>query len=401
MPLLMLLPFGWWLLREGWRASDKRVQAFAGIWFASFLYGLFIAVAHGAKAAGLFGVAEFCLPVAMAMWFATRPEGVERAYERVAYFMLACAAVSSAYGIIQYISPPPWDVQWQLNTDASSFGEPLPFQIRVYSTLNSPGTFGSFLALVMIMVLPLLRARKTWVTISLVLCVAALALSLVRSAWLALVLGIVVYALLTPLRVRLLATLAGFSILVVCAGMLAFALMPNDDARETLSDRFSTLFDLQDDGSAADRRQSTEVAVEDGMANPFGAGVGTTGVGARLMTNSGDISGGAAIDNGFASRLVEMGYPGLAGFLVVTLGSLLFSFSAWRRATAQKKSGPGELLAAATAVQIALLGMEASGDTYQGLSGVFFWTTVALVSTLATQASRARRVSVRLKNVTA
>ena len=48
-----------------------------------------------------------------------------------------------AYGIYQYIAPPPWDCAWLEGLPGGyenlSFGHPTPFEIRVWSTSNSPG----------------------------------------------------------------------------------------------------------------------------------------------------------------------------------------------------------------------------------------------------------------------
>src|SRR4030081_1469123 len=78
-------------------------------------------------------------------------------YARVTKVLFGLTTILSVYGIIQYVFLPPWDAFWLQNVSAQgslSFGKPFPFQVRVFSMLNSPGPFGSFMACILHMVFP-------------------------------------------------------------------------------------------------------------------------------------------------------------------------------------------------------------------------------------------------------
>jgi hypothetical protein len=387
LPLLLMLPFGVWLVRSGRRSGNPTLRLFATVWFCAFAYAALIAAARGQTVAAIYSIAQFCLPTMTALWIASQPGGAEKTYERVARFLMICALISSAYGIVQYISPPPWDAQWQINEDVPSLGQPVPFQIRVYSTLNSPGPFADFLIFAMLMGLPLLRKRTVWLPCAYAVCTAALGLSLVRSAWIALAVAVVVYIMLVPQRVRLLFGLASLAVFVIAGSAVLFSLAPNGDASQEISNRLSTFSDLQDDGSALDRQVSTDRAIEEALSQPLGTGLGTTGLPDRLVTSS-PLFDLDAIDDGYASRFLEMGYLGMLGFLVVTFGGLLYSLRAVRTAAERGMPEATAMLAAATAVQVAMICLNLGGDSQLGLGGLLYWTALALVTRWSTDVAR-------------
>ena len=197
----------------------------------------------------------------------------------------------------------------------------------MFSVLNSPATYAEFTAFVLIMNLPNLRFRKALVMLAALLMIAGLLLSLVRAAWLGLVLGAITYLILSPRRGPALRTLTITSSLIAASVVAFFFFVPSDSIRETITNRFATFGSLDTDYSALDRQNEGRKAIDSGLADPLGHGLGMTGVSATLATPEQlDASGvpDDSIDNGFLSRFVEMGWPGLAAFLTL-------SFSRWLR----------------------------------------------------------------------
>ena len=45
---------------------------------------------------------------------------------------------SGLYGFLQYLDPPIWDRYWMAYTTIASIGQPEPYMVRVFSTLNAP-----------------------------------------------------------------------------------------------------------------------------------------------------------------------------------------------------------------------------------------------------------------------
>ena len=90
--------------------------------------------------------------------------------------------VMGAYGVIQFVSPPPWDgVLDDLLGHGQSEGTPVPFGMRISSTMNSCGPFA-----ITIMMRPAdvaRRARQDARSPAAVVGVPALLFTSVRTAW--------------------------------------------------------------------------------------------------------------------------------------------------------------------------------------------------------------------------
>ena len=43
------------------------------------------------------------------------------------------------YGVYQFVRIPAWDAAWMINADLKSIGSPMPYLVRVFGTLNTPG----------------------------------------------------------------------------------------------------------------------------------------------------------------------------------------------------------------------------------------------------------------------
>lgn len=99
------------------------------------------------------------------------------------------------YGLIQFFVLPVWDSRWMTASMLTSIGSPEPMQVRVFSTLESPGPAAAYLGLAI--VLSIARATRSrggrrlfWITLGL-LDLPAFILTGVRSTLLALFLAVV------------------------------------------------------------------------------------------------------------------------------------------------------------------------------------------------------------------
>ena len=103
----------------------------------------------GAINAGIFAASH-----ALLTWLAPLVFGVHLALSWRDYDELKSAIgktfavalpVLAFYGVYQFVRIPPWDAQWMINADLKSIGAPLPFLVRVFGTLNTPGPYAAFL----------------------------------------------------------------------------------------------------------------------------------------------------------------------------------------------------------------------------------------------------------------
>src|ERR1700722_562194 len=100
--------------------------------------------------------------------------------KRLLRFAGLSAALLGAYGLWQFVMMPQWDAVWMQNVDMGTIGKPEPFMVRVFSLLNSPGSLGNILLVVIIYLF--VYASPVRVA-ALGLASGAFLLSLNRSAW--------------------------------------------------------------------------------------------------------------------------------------------------------------------------------------------------------------------------
>jgi putative inorganic carbon (hco3(-)) transporter len=379
-PLLSLVPLAVGALRR-WQRVPPLMQIVAWLWIGAFVYSFVVAFTSGDIFSGAYTFVEFTLPLAAGLWASTVDEPLPL-FKRFAGAAFLFAALSSLYGIIQYVVVPQWDAYWLQNAGIGSAGKPEPYQVRVWGTLNAPGPFAFYLMIALILAIGGAGIRSLRAAAQMGVTIVAFALSLVRSAWLALAVGIVTYIVLSPRPLRAFATLAATAAISVVFLVNLPAIVGDQGVNDNLTKRFSTLQDVGSDESANDRQSQVQNAWDDVQARPLGAGLGTVGTATKLS------SSGAAttLDSGYLSRLTEMGFPGFAGYL----GAIVLALLATLRTLFASRDAPTRALAATSAaVQMALIGMDLSGDSHLNLSGMLSWTLAGL--TLAAYRRRAEQ----------
>jgi putative inorganic carbon (HCO3(-)) transporter len=380
-PLLMLCPVAVLGFR---RRRQLRSRGFALVtvtWAAAFAYATFIATAHGATTQAIYGVAEYCLPISVGLWLMTRRESMETAHARIAHMLLTFGAVAGAYGIFQYIVAPPWDTAWMQNIGNDSFGLPERFGIRVFGVLNEPQVFALFLVSVILFNLPYLRVRNWQRMFALFIMVVALALSLVRSAWVAALVGIVIFIWLSPRRLQALLSLTSVAVVCVVVVLTALLVWPDANTSNVVSKRFTTFSDVQDDFAVQDRQQTAESALQTALAQLAGGGLGLTGESGKLGDADSQSFSGAPvgpIDNGFVSRFLEMGIVGFGAFVAACVASIVVLARAHATAVRARDKGGMLVSASCLAVVVVLFGVNLDGDFQRGLFGVLYFAALAL-----------------------
>ncbi len=343
-------------------------------WLFAFVYGLVVAFAAGGRLEAIFQFLQFCLPFVCGTWVLTRRASRAETFAQINGTFLWLGAVIAAYGIYQFVAPPPWDVAWVNFSGMASIGVPEPFGLRVFSTLNSPGTAAVFFVAVALIGLHGLDLRRPGPVISVMLCIAALALTNTRSAWLALVVGILTFFIVSPKRAVPALAMAAISLASIVFAINASTLLGGQDVSTQLIARLDTLSDVDSDYSVNDRRRESAEAVHKALAEPLGQGLGTVGTATKLGAGGGEL----VLDNGYLSRFVEMGVAGFVAYLITLGCGLVFCFRALIRAGAQNDRSLQRIAATALAVQMALLGLDLSGDAHLALAGLIFWLLVAL-----------------------
>jgi putative inorganic carbon (HCO3(-)) transporter len=266
----------------------------------------------------------------------------------------------AVYAVAQRLVPlPSWDQAWVDATGFSSIGTgEAGSKVRVFGTLNSPGTLAALLGLSLLAFLSVHRARLASIAGAGVVAVA-LALTFGRGAWISLIIAALAHVIVTRGRSARLVLGTGAIIVTV-----TLALAPVSPTANLVLERFKSITDFRGDTSSNERRATFREEFPRAAQVPPGHGLGAAGEASKLTGETFL----RAPDNGYLSLIYQLG-P--VGFLLV-LGALgLVAKAAWDGARAR---APGqELRQLLFAMLVFLLAQLFFGDAFYGIGGVILW----------------------------
>jgi putative inorganic carbon (HCO3(-)) transporter len=397
-PFILTLPLVFVAFRaERLARLAPALKLFAWVWLAIFAYGLLLAVAVGNTSAGAYESVQYLVPMLVGIWLAGSELDDTQLMRRLSSITFPAGILVAAYGIAQFIQPQAWDVLWIQGGQFTSMGDPVPFAMRIFSTLNSNGPAADFFAAGIVFALPYCRLKNIWVWPLVTLLGSALLLTLVREAWVALVIGVVIYLFVSPRRFRTLPFLALYGLLLTFLIAALPALLGASQDDDLITSRIATFGDVGHDDSALTRSAEIQDSIAQGRANPIGRGLGQIGASSVLSTNS--ASGGNVLDSGYLARLLELGWLGFAGYLFVVGGSFIALLARLFRTkgSAVIPADGKVLVATAAAICAMLLWSDAASDAHLGLDGLLFWIAlgIGLRRTKPLHPSAARSRSIR------
>jgi putative inorganic carbon (HCO3(-)) transporter len=379
-PYVLMIPIAFYALRrERLARISPAFKLFAGVWIATFSYGFLVSAFTGNLSAGAFEAVQYIFPMLAGIWLAGEDIQDRRLITQLSMVALVFGGIVALYGCAQFVNPPPWDVLWVTGGGFESVGNPAPFQIRVFSTLNQAGPAADFFVAVIILTLPSISLKRVWIWPFLSMLGAALLLTLVRTSWIGLVLGVIVYIIVSPRRLRALPFIGIYIALLAFLVASLPAFLGASSQSDVVSARIATLGDVDHDSSALARSTEIADAFNQGLENPIGQGLGMLGASSALSANP-TTPAGNNLDSGYMARFLELGWAGFGGYLFVVIGSLATLVgSAFRRT--DKKSKPADmvvLIATAAAMCAALVWGDAAGDSHLGLDGLIFWIAMGI-----------------------
>jgi hypothetical protein len=235
----------------------------------SIAYGAVLAIIGGRFLAALVDVLKWGLGPTFAVYILSQGSSQAHTRKLVENCLLWAGTAMAVYGIGQFIQPTPWDTLWAnsvFESGMESLGHPVPFEMRTFSTMNSPGSFGA------IMCCALLLALKRRMLIALPaasLMAIGLAIAQYRAVWAATVLGIVLIMVSRPRALR--------PANILAAGLLALALSSTTlvpEIRTALVQRAASLSSLSTDDSFEDRLSQYEhLSTDDQLIGGIGLGL--------------------------------------------------------------------------------------------------------------------------------
>lgn len=265
------------------------------------------------------------------------------------------------YGIAQYFYPlTAWDDNWVSSTDLGSIQAPQEGHIRIFSTLNSPFTFAITLVVGMLFIVAM-RKRFTSALLYLLPMTVALALTFVRSAWLSLVVGLIVYAAAAKGKA------AGKTVGIILVCLVGIVVLGGSNpTTKAFTDRITSLGD-PDDLSAKERLETTNRLLPESVKQPLGAGLGQAGLASNLSESK--EKGVVDVDNGYVALIYQVGPLGFLAVIAAIFGCVGAAIKALGTASPPQRPHRAAILA----ILVMMLVAQASADVLFGFPGVIFW----------------------------
>jgi hypothetical protein len=365
--LILLSPYivtaiaGVALFRRPGVLNDRRTRPFV-IGIGCVAAGAVVGLAKVGLQAAIFGFLEWSTPIALGGYVATLSVArLEHAWRTVWRHALVLLVVVGCYGVYQFFAILPWDVQWMDNAPIGSIGQPKPFEVRVFSTANAPGVLSMIVMVLLLLALGRRSAMKLPIT---VLAGVVLGVSLVRSAWLGVAVGVVAFWLLQRGRSRSRSILAALLIVPLFLGVTQAG-----PINAVLSTRASSFGELGEDDSLNARFEFFRETLPGVLANPIGHGTGSSGATVRTGVVEDD-QAVQAFDNGLLAIPFALGLlPGLVYFGVLV--------NVTRQVVGGSRGGR-RMRRAAAAAWIAGLVQLLFVFALAGATGAFIWMAAGL-----------------------
>jgi hypothetical protein len=342
------------------------------------VYATVIGVVTTTLPAAFFGLLTWAAPITLAFDIARR-DGEYPVISRAIMNTFALGAlVVGGYGIYQYYCLPGWDAYWLTMVGMANQGKPFAQEVRVWSTMNSSGPFafamvGSLLALTVSG--GLLRVPAVLAGYS------GFFLSLVRAAWVGLIVGVIVlfFTASGVNRLRLLGV-------TVLTALLVTPMVLWGPFGETITKRITSMTSLDEDVSFQERSYFYQEFLSVAVTSVVGAGIGATGTATKL-SNDGKMGQFGFFDSGLMQLPFVLGWLGCALY-VYGLGSLVVGIMK----SPANKTDP--FARASLAIALSILTLTVFENTLVGVEGVVFWAFLGLAMAARRHAESAASVPI-------
>jgi O-Antigen ligase len=370
-PYIGLLPTLPALSRRALNGSRSSSWPFALI-TACVLYGAFLALFRLAIVPAVYEAMRWLLPTSLCAFIMAEPEEAETVRRAVINALCLIVPILALYGIYQFLEAPLWDVFWMNNVDNPTFGVAEALKIRVFSMMNSPGTVGVFVSYAMIMLagegLGTLAVAATGIPL--------LALTLIRTAWFSVAVGLVVLFWYAS-GGRKLVIITGVVGIAVATG--AFIASPNlpPDIRDIVTERLDTFTTLNTDTSAHDRLSVYDAFFERLADSPWGEGFGANASTVSMHATQKNL---VSIDSGLLECYLVFGI-GAGTMYFLSFAALLRQ--AWRALPTLRGKLDGNFAVICATVAVLPLGSNQIGEL-----GVLVWTALGTLLACGIQLRR-------------
>jgi len=215
-----------------------------------------------------------------------------------------CVLILGAYGVYQFFVAPEWDRYWLVQSKMfTSVGHPIPFGMRVWSTLHSPGPFGTVM---MTGLLLLFTSSGPLIFPASAVGYLSFLLSQVRTSWGGWFLGIIlIFGSVKPqIQMRLVTIILVMTICVI-------PLVTIEPLSKVITSRFESFSNLEQDGSFRDRSATYDKNLNLALSNVVGNGFGNIW---KVNEKTGQIEV-IVIDSGILDMFFTLGWIGAIPYI--------------------------------------------------------------------------------------
>jgi hypothetical protein len=348
---------------------QRRESAVGALVLGPALYGLAVSFFKGDIYPGIVAAIDWVIPLIYYFYIIHLIPRIDEAEDHFKYFVPLNLGIVAIYGIYQTFNAPDWDMEWVRNvkmfTMAGSGGL---YSVKPFSMLSSPGTCAAWTSFGILLSLHF-RNKLSFVVLPAALFF--LILSQVRANLAAVLFGFAV-AMFFGHRQILRSLGVMVAVLVVVVGTLSAA---NPKLADLLTQRFSTVENLDQDLSAQARTELYR-QLPDLMAKyPLGLGIGAIGRGAVAGNNGNTDADFVSVDGGPIAIYLTLGW--VAG--TIYFGGMLVMIAVALLAAKMSRS-PAALAFAITAMA---LGTTMAFTNLIGLQGLVIWLPAAFAVAIA------------------
>ncbi|TAE61172.1 MAG: O-antigen ligase domain-containing protein [Nostocales cyanobacterium] len=220
--------------------------------------------------------------------------------------------ILGAYGIFQFVVAPEWDKYWLIESKMfTSAGDPVPFGMRVWSTLHSPGPFGAVMQTGLLL---LFSASGPLIFPASAVGYLSFLLSQVRTSWGGWLLGIII--ILTSVKAHIQMRLI---MIILVMAMCVIPLTTIEPISEVVTTRLESFSNLEEDGSFKDRSKTYNRNLDLALSTGLGNGLGNIW---KVNEETGQIEV-VVIDSGILDMFFTLGWfgaiPYVGGLLLMLI----------------------------------------------------------------------------------
>ena len=289
---------------------------------AGLAYAFMIGVVSSGPLAALYDLANWVYPILIGFHIMAHSRQYPEFRETIINTFIWGMLLMGGYGLVQFFVMPQWDALWMLGSQMNSQGDPVPFGVRVFSTMNSSGPFALAMMGAMVYVMAA-NHRVRWVAGA--LGFLSFCLSLVRSTWGGWVIAMLIQLAKSNNKVRIRIVASAVLLVGLCVPLLAIG-----PVAERMQARLDTIVNLHDDQSYAARNEFYATFAKTAFTDVTGEGLGATGTSTKLSNDGGQLGQYGNFDSGVMNIPFVLGWPGtllyMSGVIWLLVRALRASF---------------------------------------------------------------------------